>query len=89
MSRGPASASSDPELERLIRRSGDLPPELKRHWLRVLPHLQSADRQRLRDILGSGSQEPTARPAPSAVEGGGPSAADVRSLGLMHRQRLS
>jgi hypothetical protein len=34
-----------------IRRSALLEPALKRHWLRVLPHLAPRERDRLREIL--------------------------------------
>jgi hypothetical protein len=34
-----------------IRRSALLDPALKRHWLRVLPHLAPRERDRLRGIL--------------------------------------
>jgi hypothetical protein len=34
-----------------IQRSALLDPALKRHWLRVLPHLAPRERDRLRGIL--------------------------------------
>ena len=34
-----------------IRRSPALDPVMKRHWLRVLPHLAPRERERLEEIL--------------------------------------
>lgn len=51
------------ELGRLIRDSPALDVALKRHWIEILPHLKSADRDRLRAIL---SGLPTAAVPPAA-----------------------
>ncbi|HUX88964.1 MAG TPA: hypothetical protein VMW65_18315 [Chloroflexota bacterium] len=40
---------------KLVQASDFLSPDLKRQWLRVLPYLNAADRERLRQILVSGS----------------------------------
>jgi hypothetical protein len=52
-------------LARLVRRSWMLDPLMKRHWLRVLPHLTPFDRARLREILSSEPIEAPPKPLES------------------------
>jgi hypothetical protein len=52
------------ELARLIRRSPVLDAALKRHWLRVLPHLSPRDRRRLEAVLREAESSTVEREAP-------------------------
>ncbi|HVB96569.1 MAG TPA: hypothetical protein VNG11_02445 [Chloroflexota bacterium] len=51
-------------LAKLVQATGLLSPDVKRQWLRILPYLNAADRDRLRQILVTGSasaESPTDR----------------------------
>lgn len=83
-------STRDLSLARLIRRSRALDAVARRHWLAVLPHLATEDRERLRGILLdaaaaelAGAVPPVAPHAgePPAVQVSGPSAAVAPSTG--------
>ncbi|MFN8522379.1 MAG: hypothetical protein U0821_04660 [Chloroflexota bacterium] len=50
-------AASDSHLARLIRGSRDLPPSLRRQWLRVLPHLSIEERAELLATLTAATDD--------------------------------
>jgi hypothetical protein len=60
----PEPLPSQERLRALLRASPLIPPELRAHWLRVLPYLTDEQRARLAALLTAG----TAADAPPADE---------------------
>lgn len=55
---------SQKALRALLRASPLIAPDVRSHWLRVLPHLSGAQRAELAQLLAS--ETPPAAPAPDA-----------------------
>ena len=75
----PGARHSQKGLRILLRASPLIAPEVRAHWLRVLPHLTAEQRAELAALLeGEASGVPTADAAPTAPSPAAPAAAPGR-----------
>jgi hypothetical protein len=61
--KGDPRPPSQKRLKELLRDSRLVPPELRAHWLRVLPYLTDQQRRELATLLGGESASGPAAPA--------------------------